>query len=152
MKPDTRNVYQRFGDEARRDQSSMLLFDAYPELTSLIEALRRVDESKGTDKAALIRVLRSTGSMRNKLLADLFERYDLVRPKRRCPPVRPAYVMSDEELLLAKANGDVDRLMEEEELSIHEAIAQAALKHGVRRNQLRDFRAGRSRSVRKRKI
>jgi hypothetical protein len=139
-----RNVWQQFAESFR---SSMLLIENHPELESLVEALHQVD-SHG-DKSLLIQLLKSSGCKRDELLADLFERYDLVKPKRRGAPRRPAYIMSDTDLKLARANGDVDRL-KAKGLKTPQAVEQAAQEHGVTVSQLTEFRAGRRRSLRKR--
>jgi hypothetical protein len=149
MKP--RNIYQQLGDETLRLRSSMLLLEKYPELETLIEALHDIDGSEGADKTKLIELLKSTGSMRDVLLADLIGRYDLVKPKRKGAHRRQAYIMSDTDLLLAQANAEVDIIRQKAKgWTISESIDLAASLHGVKATQLMEFHAGRRRSLRKR--
>jgi hypothetical protein len=144
-----RNIWQQFADKALRLRSSMLLLENYPELESMVEALRDIDSSEGADKSLLIALLKSSGSKRDELLADLIGRYDLVKSTRKGAHRRPAYIMSDIDLLLAQANSDVDDLRAEG-LTIPQAIERAAQARGVTAGQLTEFRAGRRRSLRKR--
>jgi len=147
------NVYQQFAAEMHRGRSSLLLEEAYPELQRLVEALRDIDDSAGIDKAALIDELNATGSKRDELLANLLERFDLVKKKGRGAPQRPAYVMSDIDLALAKGNAAVDELLlGDDRLTLEQAFDYVAWDTGgvFSANQLKEFRPGRRRSVRKR--
>jgi hypothetical protein len=146
------NPYQQFGAEMRRGRSSLLLEEAHPELQRLVEALRDIDDSAGTDKAALIDELRTTGHLRGELLADLLERYELVKRKGKGAPRRPAYVMTDIDLSLAKGNAAIDMLLlGDDPLTLGQALDYVAWDMGVfTASQLGDFRTGRRRSVRKR--
>jgi hypothetical protein len=143
------NPFQQFGAKMRRGRSSLLLEEAHPELQRLVEALRDIDDSAGTDKASLIDVIKTTGGMNNKLLADLLERCDLVLKKKgKGAPRRPAYVTtSDVDLLLSQAEALLCELLAEN-WTLDAAIKHAVKVYGVTQNQLVDFHAGRTRSLR----
>ena len=126
----------------------MLLLEVHPELEPLVDALRDVDESEGANKAALVKLLKSTGDTRDALLADLIDRYDLAKKTGRGRPRRPAYVMSDDDLNLAQANGMVTKLVSPD-CSLDEALERAAAKYGTTAGKLSEFRMGRRRSVRR---
>jgi len=146
-----RNPYQQFGQDTKRDaqrlRSSLLLLEAYPELETMVEALHAIDN--GGDKAPLVELLKSSGSMRDALLADLIDRHDLEKKKGRGRPPRPAYIMSDEDLNFSRANAYVDdQLLDDPNLSLDERIDRAAEKFGTTRIKLVEFRDGRRRSLR----
>ena len=148
----TKNPYQAFGQDTKKDaqrlRSSLLLLEKYPELETLVEALYAIDN--GGDKAPLITLLKSTGSMRDALLADLLDRHDLEKKKGRGRRKRPDYVMPDDDLVLSQANAMVDDLaVEDPRLSLDQRIDRAAEKFGITtRSKLVEFRTGRRRSLR----
>jgi hypothetical protein len=139
------NPYRAFGQDTQRLRSSMLLIEKYPELEALVEALHAIDN--GGDKAPLIELLKSTGSLRDALLADLLDRHDLAKKKGRGRPKRPDYVMPDDDLRLSQANAAVDDLVSPD-CCLDEALDHAAEKYGTTKKKLIDFRTGRRRSLR----
>ena len=124
---------------------------------ALVDALHAIDQHKLTnpqpDKKPLIKLLTSTGTMWDKLLADLISRYDLTRPERRGPHTRPIYSVSDESDKSWQARFEVQQLLSESDgkLSVDDAITLVAKKHGLSRQKVADAHQGRARAVRKQK-
>jgi hypothetical protein len=130
--------------------SSMILFDIdnNPHLDRWIAAIYAVDASNGADKSPLVRMLKSTRDQRDMLLADLIERWVFVKPKSR--PRRPAYMMSEDDIILAEANGAVMDMVENG-MKVADAKTLVCKERDISRRKLEDFRAGRRRSMRKKK-
>jgi hypothetical protein len=100
------------------------------------------------DKAPLVEMLKSTRDQRDRLLADLIERWVFVKPRSR--PRRPAYLMSDDDIALAAANGAVITMVENG-MKVADAVTLVSKERNISRSKLEDFRAGRRRSTRKKK-
>jgi hypothetical protein len=124
-------------------------------LWGLVEALHAIDQLGVTnpqpDKKPLIKLLKSTGTMWDKLLADLISRYDLTRPKRPGRPRQPIYRVSDEAHEGWQAHFEVQELLcrPDGKLSVDAAITQVAKKRGLPRQKVADAHQGRARAVRK---
>ena len=140
--------FEEYGKSARYNLSSMILFDLdnNPRLEDWIAAIYAIDVSNGANKAGLVELLNSTRDQRDMLLADLIDRWDLVKPRNR--PRRPAYMMSDDDIALSSACGAIEGLREEG-LSLNDAITRVTKERNISRSKLEDFRARRRRSVRK---
>lgn len=130
--------------------SSLILFDLdnNPHVEKWIAAIHAIDVSNGTDKASLVKLLNSTRDQRDMLLADLLERWILVKPRSR--PRRPAYMMSEDDIALASASGAVMD-MKEKGMKVGHAMTLVCKERNISRSKLEDFRARRRRSVRNKK-
>jgi hypothetical protein len=130
--------------------------DDHSPLWGLVDALHAIDQHGVTnprpDKKPLIDLLKSTGTMWNRLLADLINRYDLKKPNYPTP--RPIYSMSDENQALWQACYAVRDLVREGrdgKMSVADAITQVAEERNIRRKKLADAYQGRARAMRKKK-
>jgi hypothetical protein len=125
--------------------------DDHSPLWGLVDALHAIDQLGVTNprpnKEPLIDLLKSTGKMWDKLLADLISRYDLKRPKRAGRPRRPIYSVSDNGHDLWQARFAVQDLVSKG-LSAADAITQVAQKRGIPPQKVADAYYGRARAVR----
>ena len=129
--------------------------DDHSPIWALVDALHAIDQHELTnpqpDKKPLIKLLKSTGTMWDKLLADLISRYDLIRPKRPGRHTRPIYRVSDEGHKSWQAHFEVQQLLSRPDgkLSVDDAITLVAKKCGLPRQKVADAHQGRARAVRK---
>jgi hypothetical protein len=149
--------YAEYGDSSPRLSALVLseINDGNRKLEDLVNALHALDKSAGANKAQLVELLKSTGETRDALMADLFERYDLKRPKRGRPP-RPVYSMSGNNAGFESARGEVAELraaakLRGDRLPAADAITRVAEERGIPRGTLDAYVNGQSRSRRKKK-
>jgi hypothetical protein len=127
-------------------------YDDHSPIWKLIDALHAIDQLGVTNpqpnKEPLIDLLKSTGKMWDKLLADLISRYDLERPRRAGRRPRPIYSVSDNGHDLWQARFAVQDLVSKG-LSAADAITQVAQERVIPPQKVEDFYHGRARAVRK---
>jgi hypothetical protein len=126
-------------------------YDDHSPIWKLLDALHAIDQLGVTNprpnKKPLIDLLRSTGKMWDKLLADLISRYDLERPKRAGRRPRPIYSVSDNGHDLWQARFAVQDLVSKG-LSAADAVTQVAQKRDIPPQKVADAYHGRARAVR----
>jgi hypothetical protein len=133
-------------------------YDDQSPLWELVEALHAIDQLGVTnprpDQKPLIKLLKSTGTLWDKLLADLISRYDLKTPRRAGRPRRPIYSVSDDEAALWQAYFAVQDLVRkgrDGRLSVTDAVTQVSAERNIAHSKLLDAYQGRARAMRKKK-
>jgi hypothetical protein len=147
--------YEEYGQSSPGNLAPMIYSeigeDDHSPLWGLVDALHAIDQLGVTNprpnKQPLIDLLKSTGKMWDKLLADLISRYDLERPKRTGRRPRPIYSVSDNGHDLWQARFAVQDLVSKG-LSAADAITQVAQNRGIPPQQVTDAYYGRARAVR----
>jgi hypothetical protein len=178
--PKPSNPFLKYGKSMPRNLSLMVLSeldDDNSHLMEWVEAIYAIDKTTGANKAPLVKLLQSTGEKRDRLVADLFERYDLKRPSKGRPRL-PIYNMTDDDNLLHSAsnavkflqgagysrtdavqrvdaefaNAAIDNLMNVDRFLLRDAVKRVfAGRDMITESKLDDFDAGRRRSTRKKK-
>jgi hypothetical protein len=123
--------YEEHGDLSPRNLSLMILSefdDDNSRIMEWVEAFYAIDKTAGANKAQLVKLLQSTGDKRDRLTADLLERYDLKRPSKGRPRL-PIYSMTDDDTLLHNSSCLVEEL-QAAGFSFTDAVARVAADNG----------------------
>jgi hypothetical protein len=178
--PEPLDPFEAYGTSHPRNLSLMILSefdDDNSRIMEWVEAFYAIDKSAGANKAQLVELLKSTGEKRDRLTADLLERYDLKRPSKGRPRL-PLYHMTDDDKVLHSvshavevlqdagysrtdavtridaevANAAVDDLVNVDGFLLRDAVKRVfAGRDIITESKLEDFRANRRRSTRKKK-
>jgi hypothetical protein len=154
--------YQEYGEEMSPGHYAPMIwsevgYDDNSPIWKLLDALHAIDQlgvtNQRPNKKPLIKLLKSTGTMWDKLLADLISRYDLVRPNRPGRPPLPIYCVSDENHLLWQARFAIKELRAKKKgkgkPSVDDAITQIARERGIPRRKVAAAFSGQSYAIRK---